>query len=194
MSDDAGIALVAGLGNPGDKYDRTRHNAGFWFLDRTAAVYRGSFSRQARFFGESCRINVDGAEVRLLKPGTMMNRSGQSVCAMASYFGISPENVLVVHDEIDLPPGKARLKRGGGHGGHNGLRDIINCLGKSFWRLRLGVGHPGHRDEVVPYVLSRASREEEGLIMDDIDEAVSLMPLICSGDMERAMHRLHTED
>ncbi|MEA3413086.1 MAG: aminoacyl-tRNA hydrolase [Pseudomonadota bacterium] len=194
MSDDAGILLVAGLGNPGERYERTRHNAGFWFVDRVASQYHGTFCRESRFFGEVCRVDVAGVAVRLLKPATMMNRSGQSVCAMASYFDVPSERILVVHDEIDLPPGTSRLKRGGGHGGHNGLRDIISCLGKSFWRLRLGVGHPGHRDQVVNYVLSRASRGEEDIILDDVDEALALMPQLSAGDMERAMHCLHTMD
>ena len=193
MSESTGIALVVGLGNQGERYERTRHNAGFWFVDRVAEQYHGVCSREARLFGEACRVDVSGVPVRLLKPGTMMNRSGQSVCATASYFDIPPERILVAHDEIDLPPGTTRLKRGGGHGGHNGLRDIINCLGSSFWRLRLGVGHPGHRDQVVGYVLSRAPRGEEDLVMNNVEEAVALMPLLSAGEMERSMHRLHTE-
>jgi PTH1 family peptidyl-tRNA hydrolase len=189
----ASIQLIAGLGNPGPEYDRTRHNAGFWFVDALARQRGDSLRHENRFHGEAARIERDGLECRLLKPLTYMNRSGQAVSALAKFYRIPPESILVVHDELDLPAGTARLKKGGGHGGHNGLRDIISALGgNDFLRLRLGIGHPGHRDDVVDYVLRKPSREDETLIEQAIDAALGVVPLLLAGEVERAMHQLHS--
>jgi len=149
------IKLIVGLGNPGQKYEGTRHNAGFWAVDAIAATLAGHWAEERKFRGAVSRVMVDGVDVRLLRPVTFMNRSGQSVGPLAQFFKIAPEEILVIHDELDLPPGRMRLKCGGGHGGHNGLKDIQAALGSAdFWRLRIGVGHPGHRDAVVGYVLT----------------------------------------
>ena len=189
------LKLIAGLGNPGSRYSRTRHNAGFWFVDELAAKSRCQFSRQAKFQGDLARLEWAEGECYLFKPGVFMNESGRAVQALARYFSIEPETVLIVHDEIDLAPGIIRLKQGGGHGGHNGLRDIISYLGsKAFWRLRIGVGHPGHKDEVVAAVLSKPSTEERKLIDSAIDRALLIMPFIFKGEFERAMNVLHTEN
>lgn len=187
------ILLIVGLGNPGPTYECTRHNAGFWFLDELARRHGCTFRAEPKFFGEIARLSLEGREYWLLKPATFMNRSGQAVLSMAGFYKIPPEAILVVHDEIDLPPGTVRLKRGGGHGGHNGLRDIVNRLGSSdFARLRIGVGHPGSSDQVVGYVLSRPSKQDEELILQTIDEAADVFPLIVGGGFEKAMHRLHS--
>lgn len=187
------VQLVVGLGNPGPKYTETRHNAGFWFVDALARQHGGSFRQENKFAGETARITLDGREVWLLKPQTFMNRSGQSVKLLASFYKVPVEAILVVHDEIDLPPGDVRLKRGGGHGGHNGLRDIIAHLGKEFLRLRVGVGHPGHKDQVVDYVLQRPSRGDEADILRSIDQGLDVMPEVVAGELERAMHKLHSK-
>lgn len=186
------VELIVGLGNPGDKYERTRHNAGFWFIDALARRAGAELRSEKRFLGETARADVDGRACHLLKPATFMNRSGQSVAALARYFRIPVESILVVHDEIDLPPGTARLKRGGGHGGHNGLRDIVSALGGGFARLRLGVGHPGSSDEVVDYVLRTPSAAERALIEEAMDAAAAVLPQVLAGEMEKAMNRLHT--
>ena len=188
----AAIALIVGLGNPGPKYDQTRHNAGFWFVEEVARRHGGVFRTEAKFAGEVCRVAIDGREVWLLKPTTYMNRSGQSVKLLAGFYKIPVEQILVAHDEIDLPPGTARLKRGGGHGGHNGLRDIMAQMGQSFLRLRLGVGHPGQKDQVVDYVLERPSRDDEALIRRDIDDAVDVLAPVVAGEFEKAMNQLHS--
>lgn len=187
------VSLIVGLGNPGADYERTRHNAGFWFVDALAA---GGLRKEARFHGLCGDVRMGGQSCRLLEPQTFMNRSGRAVAAMVDYFRFDIEEVLVVHDEIDLPPGVARLKRGGGHGGHNGLRDIISALGgrKDFLRLRLGVGHPGHRDQVVDYVLHKPSKAEQASIDQAISDAIGVLPLVLDGDLERAMHRLHSTE
>lgn len=186
------VQLVVGLGNPGPRYAETRHNVGFWFADRLASRYGATFQRAGRFYGELAQIESDG-RLWLLKPDTYMNRSGQSLAAMARYYRYAPEQILVAHDELDLPPGTVRLKRGGGHGGHNGLRDIMTQFGaRDFLRLRIGIGHPGSSDQVTNYVLSRASREDETLIDEAIDEAVKIFPHILDGNLEKAMHVLHS--
>jgi len=189
----AKIALIVGLGNPGAEYERTRHNAGFWFVDALAA---GSLRKESRFHGLCGDVRIDGQVCRLLEPQTFMNRSGRAVAAMVDYFRLGVEDILVVHDEIDLPAGVARLKRGGGHGGHNGLRDIISALGgnKDFLRLRLGVGHPGHRDQVVDYVLHKPSKVDQTNIEQAIGQTINVLPLVVSGDIERAMHQLHSAE
>ena len=187
------VKLIVGLGNPGPRYDQTRHNAGFWFVDELAARFQARLQSDRRFSGMISRLNIADIGIWLLKPETFMNRSAQSIGAMTHYYKIPLTQVLVVHDEIDLPPGAAKLKRAGGHGGHNGLRDIITKLGEDFWRLRLGVGHPGHRDQVTDYVLSPPCKDEHSLICSAIDKAVGLMSLVVEGDMEKAMHVLHTK-
>jgi len=186
------LKLLVGLGNPGGQYEKTRHNAGFWFLDEVAARHRLAFRDEGRFYGAVAKLDWKGGHVYLLKPLTFMNRSGQSVAALAKYFKIDPDEMLVAHDELDLPPGTARLKRGGGHGGHNGLRDIVASLATpSFFRLRLGIGHPGDRSQVVKYVLGEPSRDDEALIAQNIGAAADLLPPMLDGDFSAAINRLH---
>lgn len=186
------LRLLVGLGNPGSKYADTRHNAGYWFADAVAARFSASFRANSRFFGELAELSAGGQRLRILKPTTYMNESGRSVAAVVRFFGLPLEEVIIAHDEIDLPPGVVRLKRGGGHGGHNGLRDVIPALGSAeFARLRIGVGHPGHKDEVVGYVLNRARSEERTLIDRSIDEVLEVFDLIVAGDFQRAMNVLH---
>lgn len=185
------IRVIVGLGNPGTKYEDTRHNAGFWFVDRLARRYGGQFRPEAKFFGEVCKIRIAGEDVWLLKPTTFMNRSGQAVNALLNFYKIGMAELLVVHDEIDLPPGDTRLKVGGGHGGHNGLRDIIPGVGKDFVRLRVGVGHPGHKDQVADYVLDRASRVEQDAIDASLDDAERVIEEVVAGELQRAMNALH---
>ena len=187
----AALALVAGLGNPGPRYADTRHNAGFWFLDRLAADRGLIFRRASRFLGEVAEADL-GGRVWLLKPETFMNHSGQSVAALAGFYRLDPRQILVVHDDLDLPPGTVRLKRGGGHGGHNGLRDILACLGSDdFLRLRVGVGHPGPGGDVVSYVLNRPLAEEARLIHESVGRALELLPRVASGDAARVMSLLN---
>jgi PTH1 family peptidyl-tRNA hydrolase len=187
------IQLIVGLGNPGPQYARTRHNAGFWFVDALADAARAAFRHAARFQSDLAGCVLDGHEFRLQKPCTYMNHSGRAVAALAGYYRIPVEAILVVHDDLDLPPGTVRLKRGGGHGGHNGLRDLIPSLGSGgFLRLRLGIGHPGHRDGVVDYVLSLPSREDRELIGEAVDAGLAALPLVVDGKLEPAMHRLHS--
>lgn len=188
------VQLIVGLGNPGVEYEQTRHNAGFWFIDALARAHQCSLRGEARFHAEVGRCTLHGHDCRLQKPSTFMNRSGQAVSALAKFLRILPTDILVVHDELDLPPGTARLKKGGGHGGHNGLRDLIAHLGtQDFMRLRIGVGHPGNRDEVVDYVLHRPSREDRESIDAAMQRALEVMPLAVAGEFERAMHKLHSE-
>jgi PTH1 family peptidyl-tRNA hydrolase len=187
------IQLVAGLGNPGAQYEQTRHNAGFWFVDELARRYTAQFGSESRYKSEVARCTVDGRDCRLQKPMDFMNRSGQSVAALAGFYRIPRNAILVVHDDLDLPVGTIKLKKGGGHGGHNGLRDMISHLGgNDFLRLRIGISHPGHRDDVVDYVLKNASREDRAAIDRAIDDAISVMPQIIAGDIEAAMKELHT--
>jgi peptidyl-tRNA hydrolase, PTH1 family len=187
------IALIVGLGNPGSRYEATRHNAGFWFLDALTARAHVRLKDDRRFFGEVGLWTDSSHSCRLLKPATYMNRSGVAVRALIQFFRVPVQQVLVVHDDLDLPPGTARIKRGGGDGGHNGLRDIVARLGdKGFLRLRLGIGHPGLRDQVIDYVLSRPCSEEKSAIVEAIHAALEVLPLLLLGDAERAMHRLHS--
>ncbi|MGI9304528.1 MAG: aminoacyl-tRNA hydrolase [Gammaproteobacteria bacterium] len=192
MTEDASIQLAVGLGNPGERYQRTRHNAGFWFMEELARGFQQTFREERKFLGESARISCGEFDTRLLKPLTFMNRSGQAVQLAAGYYHIPMSRVLIIHDEIDLPPGTARIKRGGGHGGHNGLRDVFDHVGKDFWRLRIGVGHPGHKDDVIDYVLEPPRREEQELILESIDDALAATPRLLAGEFERAMHQLHS--
>lgn len=188
------LQVIVGLGNPGNQYEPTRHNAGFWFVDAIAAQQGARFAKEAKFKGELAKVNIDGQSVWLLKPTTFMNRSGDAVRALKEFYKIPLEDILVVHDELDLLPGTARLKKGGGHGGHNGLRSIIaNCGGADFWRLRLGIGHPGHRDQVSSFVLHKASQEEQTRIEDSLNSALGVISLAVTGDMPRAMNELHSK-
>jgi PTH1 family peptidyl-tRNA hydrolase len=188
------LKVIVGLGNPGPKYTETRHNAGFWFIEEVARKYSATFRPDKKFHGEVAKISLEGKDIWLLKPDTFMNRSGLAVQSLLSFYRITAEQLLVAHDEIDLPPGTAKLKTGGGHGGHNGLRDIISQLGTNdFHRLRIGVGHPGSKDQVVDYVLHNASRDDRMLIDRDIDDAVSVMPELASGALEQAMQKLHSK-
>ena len=188
------IQLIVGLGNPGQQYEKTRHNAGFWFIDAIARSHNISLKSEAKFHGEAGRGIIYGSEVWLLKPMTFMNKSGQGIAALARFYKIAVEQILVAHDELDLPPGTVRLKQGGGHGGHNGLRDTIAQMGsKEFQRLRLGIGHPGHASQVSGYVLSKAPATDQALVEGAIDKALDNLPLILSGDLQKAMNRLHSQ-
>ncbi|WP_322520444.1 aminoacyl-tRNA hydrolase [Guyparkeria halophila] len=187
------IKLIVGLGNPGQKYDTTRHNAGFWAVDAIAATLGGQWAEERKFKGAVTRVMVDGVDLRLLRPDTFMNRSGQSVGPLAQFFKIAPEEILVIHDELDLPPGRMRLKCGGGHGGHNGLKDIQAALGSAdFWRLRIGVGHPGHRDAVVGYVLTNPPPDERRLIEDVVIEVRHLAPKLVQADDSALMQAINS--
>ena len=195
MAASAPIRLVAGLGNPGRAYERTRHNAGYWFVDALASKLGAAFSHQAKFAGDVAR---DG-ELRLVKPSTYMNESGRSVGALARFLGIAPAEILVVHDELDLPAGAVKLKLGGGVAGHNGLKDVRAHLATAeFWRLRLGIGHPRDSDTplqpVVDFVLKPPRADELEGIRSAIDRALDAWPAIASGDFERAMTQLHTKE
>jgi PTH1 family peptidyl-tRNA hydrolase len=187
------IALIVGLGNPGADYEATRHNAGFWFVEELARISGASFRADNKFHGEVAKVNLHGEAIWLLKPTTYMNRSGQSVSALARYYKLAPEQILVAHDELDFPAGQVKLKHGGGHAGHNGLRDIISALGnqKNFWRLRIGIDHPGNAKDVSDYVLARPSRADRDAIERAIDDAVRALPAMLEGDPEKAMRELH---
>jgi PTH1 family peptidyl-tRNA hydrolase len=186
------IRAIVGLGNPGPEHLTTRHNAGFWFVDLLARRHGGEFRDYRKYSGETARITVSGQEIILLKPTTYMNRSGLSIRQLSDFFKIAPEDILVAHDELDLPVGSLKLKHGGGHGGHNGLRDTIAHIGDGFWRLRLGVGHPGNKAEVIDYVLTRAPRAEEDLILEAVNTAADNLPLLIEQGAERAMTKLHS--
>lgn len=187
------IRLIVGLGNPGREYESTRHNVGFWWVDELARRENLSFKSDSKFHAQLVRGTFHGQEVWLLKPQTFMNLSGRAVGAVAQFYKIAPAEILVVHDELDLQPGIARLKTGGGHGGHNGLKDIIAHLGtKDFWRLRLGIGHPGDRAEVSNYVLNDPRREERELIDDAMNKAQLVAHLVIEGKIEASMLKLHT--
>lgn len=188
------ISLIVGLGNPGAQYEKTRHNAGAELVEQLAAQHSISLKAESKYFGLHAKIDLDGHPVHLLVPTTFMNRSGKSVAALANFFKIEPQAILVAHDELDIPPGVARLKKGGGHGGHNGLRDIIAQLGnnKEFYRLRLGIGHPGSAKEVANFVLQRAPLSERDQTQQAIDESLRHLPTAVKGDWPRAMNHLHT--
>ena len=189
----AGLRLIVGLGNPGADYLRTRHNAGFWFIDALAQAAGARFGLESKLFGETAKVDIAGQPVWLLRPATFMNASGKSITAALRYWKIEPEEMLVAHDELDLPPGVARLKFDGGHGGQNGLRDTIRLLGHArFHRLRIGIGHPGHKDKVTPWVLGRPGAADETLILRAIGDAAEVLPLAVRGDFMEAMTRLHT--
>lgn len=190
------IRLIVGLGNPGPEYEHTRHNAGFWWVDALAHEHGGRFAREAKFHGEVARATLSGASVWLLKPGTYMNRSGRAVAALAGFYRIAPDEILVVHDELDLPPGSSKMKLGGGAAGHNGLKDIAQALGTpAFWRLRLGIGHPrtlGLQQEVADFVLHAPRRDELTAIEDELRRSLVIAPDALAGHLEAAMHKLHS--
>jgi len=186
------LSIIAGLGNPEDSYERTLHNAGFWFVDELARKYGGEFRHEKRFDADCCKISIAGSEVRLVKPQNYMNRSGGPLRAVLDYYRLNPQHLLVAHDEIDLPPGTVRLKQGGGHGGHNGIRDVIRHCGADFMRLRLGVGHPGDKDEVTNYVLKRGAADVERAVEGNVVEAVAVMPILIGEGLNAAMKKLHT--
>ena len=188
------IKLIAGLGNPGKQYESTRHNAGFWLIDRLIDKYNVSLARKDKFFGQVGSVTIDGATIHLLKPETFMNLSGKSVQALTSFYRIEVDEMLVAHDELDIGSGEVRLKYSGGHGGHNGLRDIVKCLGsKDFYRLRLGINHPGHASAVTGHVLSNAQKQERQQIESAIELAIDELPRIVKGDFEAAMQTLHSK-
>ena len=186
------LRIIVGLGNPGPEHQVTRHNAGFWFVDLLARRHGAEFRDYRKYSGEVARLNVSGQDLVLLKPTTYMNRSGLAVRQLCDFYKVAADEVLVAHDELDLPVGTVRLKHGGGHGGHNGLRDTIAHIGETFWRLRLGVGHPGNKADVIDYVLTRAPRAEEDLIFDAVNLAADCIPLLIEQGAERAMTKLHS--
>jgi PTH1 family peptidyl-tRNA hydrolase len=190
---DTGIRLIVGLGNPGSQYEATRHNVGFWFADIVARTASAPFRVEPKFYGEISRLSRAGCDLRLLKPATYMNRSGQSIAAVLRYFDILPEQILVAHDELDLPVGAVRLKQGGGHAGHNGLRDTISALGtREFWRLRIGIAHPGDRSLVTGYVLGRPSHDDQQRIIAALDDAERVVDDLIGARYQAVMNRLHT--
>ena len=187
------IKLLVGLGNPGEKYVATRHNAGFWWVDQLASQTNSTLNLDTKFFGITGKL-TPLSDVWLLKPTTFMNASGKAVAALANYYKILPAQILVIHDELDLPPDTVKLKKGGGHGGHNGLKDISAALGTpDFWRLRLGIGHPGDRNEVVNFVLKAPLKDEQSAIDQCIDKSLHIVPQLLNGDFENAMLKLHTK-
>ncbi|RLM22848.1 aminoacyl-tRNA hydrolase [Brenneria alni] len=187
------IKLIVGLANPGAEYAATRHNAGAWYVDRLADAHRSPLKEENKFFGYTSRLNLAGQDIRLLVPTTFMNLSGKAVAAMTTFYRIQPDEILVAHDELDLLPGIAKLKSGGGHGGHNGLKDIISKLGNNsnFHRLRIGIGHPGDKNKVTGFVLGKPPASEQTLIDDAIDEAIRCTEILLKEDMVKAMNRLH---
>jgi PTH1 family peptidyl-tRNA hydrolase len=187
------LTAIAGLGNPEERHARTLHNAGFWFVDELARRSNAQFRYEKRFDADVCRIDLSGSEIWLIKPQSYMNLSGGPLRGVLDYYRLAVSDLLVAHDEIDLEPGTVRLKQGGGHGGHNGLRDVIKHTGSDFMRLRIGVGHPGHKDLVTDYVLKRASADVERAMLQNIDEAADVMPILVEEGIGKAMTRLHTE-
>ena len=189
------LKLIVGLGNPGPQHDSNRHNAGVIFLHHLCKSYGGSLRGESKFFGECGSINIAGQDIKILFPTTFMNNSGKAVAAICNFFKIEPKNMLVAYDEIDFEVGVTRFKEDGGHGGHNGIRDIISAIGgkRDFYRLRIGVGHPGHKSMVANYVLNNPSRSEADLIMADVEDAIRVMPHAAVGEWEEAMRLLHTE-
>lgn len=188
-----GFSLIVGLGNPGSEYHETRHNAGFWFVDELARQTGTVLKPEGKFFGELGKAMISGRSVYLLKPGEFMNLSGKSIAALSRFYKIPVEKTLIVHDELDLAPGIIRIKKGGGHGGHNGLRDTVAKTGSSdFWRLRVGIGHPGNKNQVSGYVLKRASAEDQRLIDDALNLALREVDRIVGGDINEATKALHS--
>ena len=188
------MKLLVGLGNPGSKYDATRHNVGFWWCDQLSFSVSVPFEHQTKFLGEVARIKMGEVDSWLLKPRTFMNESGRSVQSICSFYGIDATDILVIHDDLDLEPGIVKLKRGGGHGGHNGIRDIGRHLGLNFWRLRIGIGHPGDKHMVSNYVLHPPQRAEQDFINDAIERSLDVKSEIMAGEMSQAMLTLHTSN
>ena len=188
------LSIIAGLGNPEDKYEKTLHNAGFWFVDALARKYGGDFRYEKKFDAECCRIGIGDQEVWLVKPQSYMNLSGGPVRGVMDYYRLKTPQLLVAHDEIDLPPGTVRLKLGGGHGGHNGIRDVIQHCGADFMRLRLGVGHPGDKDQVTGHVLKRASGDVEAAVESNIDDAIAVLSVLIDDGLSAATKKLHTKE
>jgi peptidyl-tRNA hydrolase, PTH1 family len=186
------IKLIVGLGNPGREYETTRHNAGFWLVDELARRHGGSLRMEARFRAELARVRISGQECWLAKPQEFMNRSGQVIAPFAAFYKFTAADVLVVHDELDLPIGQLRLKLGGGAGGHNGLKDLIAHLGDGFWRLRIGIGHPGVRELVTPYLLGGTSSEEREPLYAAVQASADVMPALFENGAEHVMQQLHT--
>ncbi len=188
----ASYQLLIGLGNPGARYEATRHNAGAWLIERVARRYASGFKSSPRCFGAVADAKVGGTRVRLFRPDTFMNHSGRAVAAVAGFYKVPAERILIAHDEIDLPAGTVRLKRGGGHGGHNGLRDVVPCLGGAgFSRIRIGVGHPGSRERVIGHVLDRPPPAERAAIDQAIERVMEDVERIVGGDLEGVMNTLH---
>jgi PTH1 family peptidyl-tRNA hydrolase len=187
------ISVIVGLGNPGEKYAATRHNVGYWLLEQIAATAGTPLKAEKKVLGDVAQASVAYTNIRLLRPATYMNESGRSVRAMLDFYKVDPAQLLVIHDELDLPPGTIRLKTGGGHGGHNGLRDIISQCGKDFMRLRIGIGHPGERSQVSGFVLKAPSAKERELIDNALPDAESAVEMLLKDGMEKAMHFLHTD-
>ena len=185
------ISLIVGLGNPGAEYAQTRHNAGFWFVEQLADQYSITLKKDPKFNGYTGRGTIQGHDVRLLIPTTFMNRSGQSVVPFAKFYQIAPESILIAHDELDMNPGVIRLKSGGGHGGHNGLRDIVPHIGANFHRLRIGIGHPGSKERVSGHVLGKAPKDEQQLMDDAIHHALSKVKLMVDGQISQAMNQIN---
>jgi peptidyl-tRNA hydrolase, PTH1 family len=188
------LKLIVGLGNPGSQYSRTRHNAGFWLVDELARRHGGSFNSERRFQGDLARVRVGNDEVWLLKPMTFMNNSGGPAQSVAGFYKIPVGSLLVAYDELDFPAGVVRLKQGGGAGGHNGMRDMIAQNGDAFWRLRIGIGHPGDKSQVLNYVLGRPQAEDERLILEAVQAAADIVPQLLTDGPEKAMNRLHTRN
>ncbi|MEO1890775.1 MAG: aminoacyl-tRNA hydrolase [Candidatus Thioglobus sp.] len=188
------IKLIVGLGNPGKDYQPHRHNVGFWFCDALAHLYSGTFKKETKFFGEVAQVNIAGSNLRLLKPNTYMNRSGQSIQSIAKFYQINVDEILIAHDELDLNPGVARIKFGGGHGGHNGLRDTIKALSSNdFYRLRIGIGHPGDKSKVADFVLHTPNKSEVEPIQTALINSLNIIEQVVKGDIEPAMKTLHTQ-
>jgi len=188
------IKLIVGLGNPGKDYQPHRHNVGFWFCDALAHLYSGAFKKETKFFGEVAQVNIAGSNLRLLKPNTYMNRSGQSIQSIAKFYQINTNEILVAHDELDLNPGVARIKFSGGHGGHNGLRDAIKALSSNdFYRLRIGIGHPGDRSKVADFVLHTPNKSEVEPIQTALVNSLNVIEQVVKGNIEPAMKTLHTQ-
>ena len=185
------ISLIIGLGNPGKEYAQTRHNAGFWFIEQLADQYNIQLKADPKFHAYSGRGTIEGHDVRLLLPTTFMNRSGQSVAPFAKFYQVAPESILIAHDELDMNPGIIRLKTGGGHGGHNGLRDIVPHIGPNFHRLRIGIGHPGSKERVSGHVLSKAPSSEQALMDDAIAHAMNRIKMLVNGEVQQAMNQIN---
>jgi PTH1 family peptidyl-tRNA hydrolase len=190
----SGIRLIVGLANPGKQYAETRHNVGAWFLKELARQTQVSLSSESKFHGLAANCSIGGVQCRLLEPTTFMNESGRAVRAMAQFYKLKPDDILVVHDELDFDAGVIRLKKGGGHGGHNGLRDIIACLGTpEFYRMRIGIGHPGNRNQVTGYVLGQPNKADKDKIVQAVDDGLRVVDDILEGDFEKAMRYLHND-